>query len=145
MKKINKTKYICKFCNITFYRWKCKKPKYCSKKCQYAARKGISYSPKTEFKKGDTYREKSPVWKGGRKVTKDGYVYIATPGHPHPVQREYVAEHRLVMEKHIGRYLTKDEVVHHIDKNPSNNKIENLMLFPSIGAHTSFHFKYKHK
>ena len=34
-----------------------------------------------------------------------------------------IHQHRLVMEKHIGRYLTKDEVVHHIDENPKNNDI----------------------
>lgn len=37
-------------------------------------------------------------------------------------------EHRLVMEKSIGRFLNENEVVHHIDENPRNNSIENLRL-----------------
>lgn len=36
--------------------------------------------------------------------------------------------HRLIMENHLGRYLTSEEVVHHKDENRSNNVIENLEL-----------------
>jgi len=49
-------------------------------------------------------------------------------------------EHRLVMEKHLERKLTKKEIVHHIDGNKSNNNIDNLMLFPTKKAHTKFHY-----
>lgn len=37
-------------------------------------------------------------------------------------------EHQIIMEKHIGRKLKKDEVVHHIDGNKRNNEISNLLL-----------------
>jgi len=49
--------------------------------------------------------------------------------------------HRIVMEKHLGRILTKEEIVHHIDGDKSNNEIDNLMLFPTKKAHTKFHHK----
>lgn len=37
-------------------------------------------------------------------------------------------EHRLIMEEHLGRKLTKDEYVHHIDQNKLNNSIDNLLI-----------------
>ncbi len=55
------------------------------------------------------------------------------------VNGKNIGEHRLKMEIHIGRKLTKGEVVHHIDGNKSNNSIDNLILFPTKKAHTKYH------
>ena len=44
------------------------------------------------------------------------------------------------MEKHLGRYLTVDEIVHHKDENTLNNNINNLELMLR-SEHTSFHVK----
>jgi len=56
-------------------------------------------------------------WTGGRCVRPDGYIKVYSPKHPHATGRRksYVLEHHLVMEKHIGRYLTSTEIVHHIN------------------------------
>ncbi|HCJ67551.1 MAG TPA: hypothetical protein DHV62_09620 [Elusimicrobia bacterium] len=79
--------------------------------------------------------EKSSNWKGG-KIFRSGYYYINKPEHPYSGKQGYIAEHRLVMEKNIGRYLKKEEVVHHINGVLIDNRIENLILFPSRGKHT---------
>lgn len=76
-------------------------------------------------------------WKGGKYKTEKGYIMVYAPEHPYPSYGKYVFEHRLVMEKHLGRYLTKDEDVHHIDGDRTNNDISNLELFDH-GKHTTF-------
>lgn len=74
-------------------------------------------------------------------MRKDGYVFVVAPdSHPFPAYTKksglkYILEHRFVMEQHIGRYLLRSEVVHHRDRNPSNNAIENLQLFASKAEH----------
>ena len=77
-------------------------------------------------------------WKGGRIIV-DGYVYIYTPKHPNATQDGYVCEHRLIMEKHLKRYLTEEEVVHHTDNNKLNNIINNLVLNKNQGEHNKYH------
>ena len=46
-----------------------------------------------------------------------------------------VLEHRLVAGEMLGRPLEDREVVHHIDKDRSNNNKDNLMVFESNSDH----------
>jgi hypothetical protein len=101
----------------------------------------IKYPPRSKEhrrKIGEAHRgEKSNFWKGG--INKTGkYIRIYTPNHP-LAWNNYVLEHRLVMEKHLGRYLKPEEIVHHINYNPKDNRIENLKLFPNKSTHIKFH------
>lgn len=68
-----------------------------------------------------------------------GYVKVKVPNHPAANRRGQVSEHRLVMEHHIGRYLTGMEVVHHRDGNHANNAIENLVLCANAAEHGKLH------
>ena len=82
-----------------------------------------------------------PEWKGGRVLMK-GYWHIYKPEHPHAVKGgKYVAEHRLVMEEKLGRYLTRKEVVHHVDGDRQNNHPDNLMMFPTNAKHLQTELK----
>jgi hypothetical protein len=81
-------------------------------------------------------------WKGGRTIDSRGYVRVLSPNHPDRDVQNYVYEHRLVMEKVLGRRLEPGEVVHHIDGDPANNAPENLMLFESQAAHQAWERKH---
>ncbi len=93
-------------------------------------------------------KHQAPQWKGGRKLRKDGYILVVAPDdHPYPADShttglKYILEHRLIMEQHLGRYLLPTEVVHHIDENPSNNALDNLMLFASQREHIKYHSQH---
>jgi len=75
-----------------------------------------------------------PNWKGGRVVI-GGYIYLHEPDHQMATSRGYVSEHRKVAADRLGRDLTKDEAVHHIDGDTQNNSPENLQVFPNNAEH----------
>lgn len=80
-------------------------------------------------------------WKGGRRIANQaGYICVYSPSHPYRTKEGYVMEHRLVMEKKLGRYLKPTEIVHHKDGDKSNNRISNLEYIQTKGEHVRRHF-----
>jgi hypothetical protein len=151
----------CLNCGKEINTYKKNPAKYCSISCGLSARNRTEQNPSYHrdvsgdknpmFGKGQSgaangmfgkTREKSPAWRGGKKIRKDGYILVAAPaGHPCAIDGIYILEHRLVMEKIIGRYLDPKEVVHHLDCNPSNNVAANLILLPTQTEHIHHHHR----
>lgn len=102
-------------------------------------RKGKHISPKTEFSSKNHSKENNKRWKGGIQTLTSGYRLLLQPYHPRANVRGYVYEHILVAERYLGRFTTKDEVVHHINKNTGDNRPENLFLFPCHAEHMRHH------
>lgn len=85
--------------------------------------------------------QRNGFWKGGRTIDKTGYVLVKIQNHPHANNAGYIREHRLVMEQILGRHLDPKEVVHHRNGDRSDNRPENLELFPSNGSHLAHELK----
>ena len=77
---------------------------------------------------------------GHLKPTTKGYVIAYVPDHPHARADGYVLLHTIVMERAIGRYLTDNEVVHHINHIRNDNRLENLVLMDKH-KHQSMHMR----
>jgi hypothetical protein len=118
------------------------------------AHKGIKYPPQCGFQKGNKTGFRFPKdgipWNKNKKgkescnfkngkIYNGKYIMVLIHSHPFKNNHGYVMESRLVVEKQIGRYLKSSEVVHHINKITTDNRIENLMLFSRSGSHKYFH------
>lgn len=63
-----------------------------------------------------------------RAVHPKGYILIKVPEHPRAFRGGWYYEHRLVVEKQIGRILNVYETVHHINEDKTDNREMNLFL-----------------
>jgi hypothetical protein len=72
-----------------------------------------------------------------KRVNKKGYTEVQN------IEGKWELEHRAVVERFIGRRLTKEEVVHHINELKYDNSINNLMIFKNQREHSKWHVKLK--
>ena len=151
----------CPVCGKEFYvpmAWKRKaKTNYCSASCRSRDKCGpilTAYNrehptPMTEERKQKLREQmtgpRNPSWKGGVTYRHShgnykGARYVRCPKEFSEMARKdgYVMEHRLVVAQAIGRPLTRQECVHHVNHDPLDNRLENLMLFPSNAAHKTY-------
>lgn len=80
--------------------------------------------------KGHHRTSNNNEWKRKQRKNKAGYIVVS-------MLNKEMFEHRLVMERHLGRKLDQSEAVHHINGIKDDNRIENLMLMDR-GEHTSY-------
>lgn len=110
---------------------------------QSAGKKRSAKTRKAISESRTGFRAKEYEFGGHEKKRADGYIVVFVPNHPHATADGYVAKHTLVMERHIGRYLNKDEVVHHINHIRDDNRLENLKLMTKHD-HMSMHMRERH-
>lgn len=96
--------------------------------------KGYRYWLNKKFNKKHKEKLRKSHWKGG-KMRSEGYIRIYSPNHPQKSKLGYVPEHRLVMERKLGRYLKSKEIVHHINGIRDDNRINNLKLIINQSQH----------
>lgn len=136
--KKKRIKEICHICGNEFTIKLSRKTiaKYCSAQCYRIAQKG-----RPSHRKGKEalwmIGQKHPNWKGRVSTGNDGYIFIHCKNHPYRTHHNYVLEHRLVVEKQIGRYLKPTEHVHHLGER-DDNRPHLLIAFASQGAHNRF-------
>ena len=74
----------------------------------------------------DRHGSRNPRWKGGRRYFQ-GYYMVYVVNHPYAC-KNYILEHRHIMERQLGRYLKPHEVVHHCNGKKHDNRLSNLAL-----------------
>lgn len=148
-KRIAKT---CEWCSKVFEAKQCHVKngvyKFCNTKCKGMARRGKSYYTQTQCDRLASSKRLKKLWQTktfrdkmgiGRHQNAKGYWLIKSPYHPFKNKAGFVYEHRLVAEGVIGRFLTAEECIHHINEARHDNGPENLYLFSDSAAHTTYH------
>ncbi len=104
--------------------------KFCSKQCLKKYQKEQTSKRVVDWVK----KNGSPAFKGGIGITNDGYVWVRVDGR----FQNQVKLHRYLMEVKLGRRLKSNEIVHHINEDKFDNRIENLEIL-SISEHNRKH------
>lgn len=75
------------------------------------------------------------------RINLQGYVEIKCKFHPNN-RKGWIFKHRWIFEKKLKRFLRPDEIIHHINGNRQDNRIENLRMFKSDSDHYKAHSNF---
>lgn len=128
-----KTTKECPACGVVFTRRRTsyKKPIYCSRSCANKAPGRMTDAVKSKISKAAT-AQSNPNWGGGSWVSNEGRVFIRVPlseRHLHPTIRKdgYIQRYQYVWNTHHpDNPVREGDVIHHINENPADDRIENL-------------------
>jgi hypothetical protein len=111
------TEHVCEGCQKHFRRVKGSSytGRFCSMKCKAKVMHGGHH----------------PNWRGGRWQVKAGYMMVKCP-----LRNRYNHEHHVIGERVLGRKMKRDELVHHLNADKSDNDNRNLLIC-TIGYHRS--------
>ena len=91
--------------------------------------------------------EKCSRWEGGLNTDINGYIQFKSPNgcrfSSMKNKRGYIKLHRLIMAEYLQRSLKDEEVVHHINGDITDNRIENLKLLENKSEHARLHHKLR--
>lgn len=78
------------------------------------------------------------MWNIKNIIRKGEYNYCIVKDHPNASKFGYVLHHRIIIENHLERILDANEIVHHINGDKLDNRLDNLQVMTSK-MHNSFH------
>lgn len=138
---------LCKCCRKSFYVPQSKfHQKYCSRECanKYIIRKPAWNKGKHLSSKAKQHLREVLSGRNNPKFREEtyakGYVFVYVPDHPFKNNQNRIKRSRLVMEKHLNRYLKSTEIIHHMNHIRDDDRIENLILFKNNSAHQKYHY-----
>lgn len=98
-----------------------------------------TFSCSSECKRSLSLAEDGVKIKKKRQHGAGFHILVRARYHPNASRHGYVAEHRLVAEGMMGRYLRKGELVHHINMKKDDNRPENLSVCSGDTEHFLAH------